>query len=177
MCKAGGAMFESLDSETDEQKAKKSVTVGEALGVYALILLLAFGSLVAFIALGDQPYGVQVATLISYLGAVFIWTFFKTRGINTSYSLSDSYVQEQVPRLLLIHALYLAAVFLLQTWALSVRSSLSDWWLTSSGRKGMPPFIFGQMLIGMAIGISEVVFLRTILARAKARSVKPLVLS
>jgi NADH:ubiquinone oxidoreductase subunit 6 (subunit J) len=127
-------MFESLDSQTGEQKAEDSVSVGEALGVYALILLLAFGSVVAFIALGDRPYGAQVATLISYSGAVFIWSFFKTRGINTSHSLSDSYVQEQVPRLLLIHILYMVALFLLQKAALSVRSSMSDWWLTSLGR-------------------------------------------
>ncbi len=159
-------MFESLDNTQKEQSADEPVTLKEALGVYVLILALCFGSLLAFILLHDRLYGIQYATLISYSGAVFIWTFFRTRGVKTRHKLSAPYVQEQLPRLLMIHCVYLLAIFFLETWALAIRPSMSSWWLTGQGRD-MPPFDFGLMLIGMAIGISQVVLSRRILGNAK----------
>ncbi|MGD0443744.1 MAG: hypothetical protein ABSA39_07395 [Edaphobacter sp.] len=160
-------MFESLDTTQEKQPAEDPVTVAEALGVYVLILALAFGSLVAFISIGDRPYGMQCATLISYSGAIFVWTFFRTKGVNTKHSLSAQYVQEQLPRLLMIHFVYLLAIFILETWALAIRPSMPSWWLIAQGRKGMPPFDFVLMLAGMAIAVSQIVLSRRILGRAK----------
>lgn len=164
-------MFEPLDATQKETPVEDPVTLAEGLGVYALVLGLAFGSLFAFISLGDQPYGIQFATLISYSGAVFIWTFFRTRGVRTKHSLSARYVREELPRLLMIHCAFFIAIFSLETWALDVRSSMPSWWLTAQGRKGMPPFDFALMLLVMGTAISEVFILRRILGRAKKRFV------
>ena len=159
-------MFESLDEAPKSQPEDDPVTGAEQLVVFVLILLLAFGSLILFILLGNRPYGMQGATLITYSGAVFIWTFFRTRGVHTKHSLSAQYVREQLPRLLIIHLIYLFCVFLLQTWALSIRPL----WLMSHGRRDMAPFDFSLMLTGMAIGVSQIVLCRRMLGRAKKES-------
>lgn len=161
-------MVERLDAGQKEFK-EDPVTGTEALGVYVLVLLLAFGSLFLFLFLGDRPYGIQWATIVSYSGIIFIWTLFRTKGVRTKHSLSAPYVLEELPRLLVIHLAYLLVVFFLETKALDVRSSMSRWWLTSLGRKGMPPFDFAVMLSGMALAISQIVLSRRILGRAKKK--------
>jgi hypothetical protein len=162
-------VFESLDSAEKPQHKEPPVTTGEALTVYVLILLVAFGSILAFILLGDQPYGMQYATLISYTAVVFVWTFFRTKGVNTKHDLSDPYVQEQLPRLLMIHFVYLLAIFLLETWAFSIRPTLPSWWLIEHGhgRRDMPPFDFALMVSGILIATSQIILSRRILGRAK----------
>lgn len=162
-------MFKSLDLGPEKQP----VTGAEALGVYVLILALAFGSLAVFIWLGDQLYGMQCATLISYSGAIFILTFFRTKGVSTRHSFAAPYVREQLPRLLIIHFVYVVGIFFLETWALAIRPSMSSWWLTGQGRKNMPPFDFALMLSGMAIGVSQIVLSRRILGRAKKKFFMP----
>ena len=160
-------MFESLDAEQQNQTMEDPVTVSEALGMYLLVLILFAISLFAFIALADQPYGTQCATLIVYSGAIFIWTFFRTRGVHTRHRLSAPYVREQLPRLLLIHCVFMVAVFALETWALSMQPFMSSWWLSSQSRRDMPPFTFAMMLGGMAIGTSQIVYTRRILGKAR----------
>jgi hypothetical protein len=162
----GPKVFEQLDSE-DEKDEKDKVSVGESVGVYFLILGVAFVSLLAFIILGNKPHGFQIASLISYSCVVFVYTFFRTRGINTRHSLEDEYVQRCLPRLLVIHCIYLAAVYFIVDGALSIRPSMSAWWLTYSGNKGMPPFDFALFLGIGVIAISQVVLSRTILSRSK----------
>jgi hypothetical protein len=159
-------MFEQLDSE-DRKDEKDKVTVGESVGVYFLILGVAAVSLFAFISLGSEPHGIQIASLISYSCVVFVYTFFRTRGINTKHSLEDEYVQRCLPRLLVIHCIYLTTVYFIVGWTLSIRPSMSAWWLTYSGNKGMPPFDFALFLGIGVIAISQVVLSRTILSRSK----------
>jgi ABC-type xylose transport system permease subunit len=163
----GVIVFEPLDTTKEKEPTEDPVTAGESLGVYGLILLLGFGSLAVFITLGNRPYGMQTATLISYSGVIFIWTFFRTKGVNTKHSLSAPYVLEQLPRLLMIHFAYLLALFVLETQALDIRSSMPRWWLVAQGRKGMPPFDFALMLILMVIAVSQIFISRRILGRAK----------
>ena len=164
-------MFESLDGTQEEQSAEDPVTFAEALGVYMLILALICVSVLAFVFLGDRRYGMQYATLICYSGSVFIGTFFRTRGVKTKYSLSAPYVQEQLPRLLMIHCVFLLAIFYMETWAFVIRPSMSSWWLTAHGSRDMPPFDFATVLIGIAIAFSQIVLSRHILGSAKRRFV------
>jgi hypothetical protein len=163
-------MFESLDTEREREQTDDPVTVTEALGVLVLILSVAFGSVFAFVALGDRPYGMQWATLISYSAVIFVWTFFRTRGVFTKHSLFALYVHEQLPRLLMIHFVYLLAIFLMETWALTIRPTMSGWWLTSSGRRGVPPFDSALMVSGLLTGASQIILNRRILGRAKKES-------
>lgn len=163
-------MFESLDDREKREQSKEPVTLGEALGVYVLILLLALGSVLLFITLREQPYGLQIVTAISYTGVVCVWTFFRTRGIKTKHSLGDQYVQDEVPRMLVIHLIYLVVVVLLQMLALRARPSLSPWWTRSDGPKGMPPYVAAMLYGPMVVAISEIVVARRLLARAKRRA-------
>ena len=167
MIEARRIVFDSLDTKQAKQAPDEPVTATEAFGVYILILALAFGSLAAFICLGDFAYGMQYATSLSYSGVIFVWTFFRTKGVKTKPSLSAPYVLDQLPRLLMIHLFYLSCIFFAETWAFAVRRTMSTWWLTSQGQRGMPPFDFVVMLTGMAIAISQIVVFRRILGRAK----------
>ncbi|WP_229669057.1 hypothetical protein [Edaphobacter acidisoli] len=159
-------MFEYFDIPEEKQPDEDPMTMTEGLGVAALYFALVVGSVLAFIFFGGRPYGMQYATLISYSGGVFIYIFFRPRGVNTRYRLSAQYVREQVPRLLMIHCVYLLAIFFLETWALAIRTSMPSWAVTGQGRD-MPPFVFALMLVGMAIGISQIILSRRILGNAK----------
>lgn len=156
-------MFEQLE-DTVEKDSTDKVTVAEALGVYLLLLFVFAVTICAFIALDKHPYGIQIATLTGYSGAVFVYTFFRTRGVNTKYSLLEPYVQQQLPRLLLIHCIYLLGIFFLETVALSFRPSMSNWWLDS---REVPPFDFALMIVGTFIAVSQVILSRRILSRSK----------
>ena len=162
-------MFDQLDSEERPARDEDPVTLGEAAGVYFLILLEAFVSLLAFISLRDQPHGMQIASLISYTGALFVLTFFRTKGVKTKHSLDEPYVQEQFPQLLGVHCIYLVTVYFVVGSAFSIRSSLPAWWLHSRGAKDMPPIDAALMLVIGGLGLSQVVLSRRILGRAKKR--------
>ena len=75
-------MFEQLDGP-ERKEEKDPVTLAEGFRVYVLLLILAFVSFIAFIVFDDVPHGTQYATIIAYSGVVFLYTFFRTRGINT----------------------------------------------------------------------------------------------
>ena len=159
-------MFEQLDT-SESNTAKDKVTVGESLGVYVLLLSLGFGSFLAFIMLENLPYGIQFASMISYSGFVFIYTFFRTRGIDTKHSLADFYVQRLLPRLLAIHCGYLAVLFAGESLVFWNRKYLSLWWTTSGDQRGMPPITFLLVLTFGAMAVSEVWLCRSLLSRAK----------
>lgn len=159
-------MFEELD-RSEPEKRGEGVTIGEALGVYALVLCVAFGSFIAFISLEDYPFGIQIASVIAYSGVVYVYAFFRTRGINTKHSLGDFYVQRVLPRLLAIHGGYLAVLCAGESIAIWIRNGLSPWWTTSSDQRGMPPITFVQFLVFAAMAISEIWLCRTLLAKSK----------
>jgi hypothetical protein len=91
-------------------------TLGEVL--ISMAMLLAVVIIYVFVAgfLDDQPHGMQIATLIGYSGAIFIFTFRRSHYVSTRYSVRAPYVQRQLPRLLLIHCVYLLALYVLGGW-------------------------------------------------------------
>jgi len=140
----------------------------EAAGSLFLILLFVFVvPLIAFGSLRHEPHGFQIATLITYTGIVFVFTFCRARWEFTSYSLDEPYVQEQVPRLVGIYFLYAIALYFGVGWALSIRASLSGWWLQSSDPKGTPPFDLVLLATIGAAALSQILASRRILGRAK----------
>jgi len=162
-------LFEQLDG-SERKEEKDPITVAEGLGVYVLFLILAFVSFIAFIVFDDVRYGTQYATIITYSSVVFVYTFFRTRGINTRYPLDEPYVQELFPRLLLIHGAFLALVLIVETSALTLRPSLSAWWVTSARTKDMPPFEIALFLAIGAIAVTQVILSRSQLSRSKKAS-------
>lgn len=158
------------DTEPEEPQPKEDkVTTAEALGVYFMIVLLALLSLVAFVNLAGRKHGIQIATMLSYSGAIFIFTFFRTRGVRTRYPLDEPYVQEQLPKLIGIHCLFLLGVDGIEAAAFAFSHHLSSWWFTTSDPKGIPPFQLSLMLCIGAIGVAQIILSRRILHRAKKR--------
>jgi len=51
----------------------------ESLGIYFGSLVVTFAALLLFIFLGDWPFGIQIATAITYTAAVFLFVFFTSR--------------------------------------------------------------------------------------------------
>jgi hypothetical protein len=105
------AMFEQLD---EPEKAPK-VSVGMSLGILGAYLLGAFGGFCLFISLGERPFGLQIATAITYTYFAFWYIFFPTRGLLEKYSLRNKTVQQQIPPLLAIHCALLILIFIGQT--------------------------------------------------------------
>lgn len=144
-------MFELL-SPTAKNVQDDPVTLREALGVYALLMTVVFVTVFAAVSLGDQPHGMQLAALIGYSGLVFTYMFFRTRGVPTRYSLAATYVQRQLPGLLLIHCAYLMMLYVVAGWTLERRPAL-------------PSFLLDVGFL--LIGLTQVIVSRTILSRAK----------
>lgn len=162
-------MTNQPDSDKQPQPRDDPDTFADvALNLFVIFLVM-FGSLFAFISFEGQPHGTQIATLISYTGVVFVFTFFRGRAEFAKYSLDEPYVQEQFPRLLGIHLACLLTIYFVQGWAFSIRTSLPSWWLQSSGSKDTGPF---DTVLTLGIGVmalSQIILSRIILGRAKKR--------
>lgn len=143
-----------MDKTTQEAQADP-YTLGEALISMAMLLAVMIIWFSVAVFLDDEPHGMQIATLIGYSGAIFIFTFRRSRGVPTRYSLRAPYVQRQLPHLLLIHCVYLLALYVVGGWILRMRLQLPD-----------RVEDFGLTLIGA----SQVVLSRTRLSRAKVQS-------
>jgi hypothetical protein len=138
-----------------ERTQEDPVTGRETLTVAALLVAVTCILVVASISLDDKPHGEQLAILIGYSGYVFVYTFFRTRGVPTRHGLGAAYVRRALPRLLLIHVAYLFVMFVLAGWALARRPQLP-----------LRLTIFGAILIAL----SQVFVSRTLLSRAKRAS-------
>jgi hypothetical protein len=93
-------MFEQLDDHPEEEP---QVSRAMTLGIAVAYLAGAFLGLCLFIALDGTPFGIQIATTITYTYFAFWYVFFPTRGLLEKYSLRDRKVQRQIPLLLAIH--------------------------------------------------------------------------
>jgi hypothetical protein len=147
------AMFEQLD---EPEKAPK-VSIGMSLGIFAAYLAGAFGGLCLFIALGERPFGIQIATAVTYTYFAFWYVFFPTRGLLDKYSLRNNAVQRQIPRLLAIHCALLISIFLGQTIWFAMKPRLLSYWLTEHGERG------GTFYAGVMFGSVVVVFFTQVL--------------
>jgi hypothetical protein len=132
-----------------------------------LFLFLTLGSVPLFLLLTKRPYGVQEASVVVYTIFVVFFTFAST-GTRTGknippYMFTCPAVKAQVSRLLWRHLGFLVALFALQTLALDVRPSLSDWWNTD--RKGTP-FELSLTLLCFGLGYAQVLTNRSLLDRA-----------
>ena len=162
-------MSEQPDSDKQQQPQEDPYSLADAGLGFFMILLVMFGSLIVFISLRGEPHGTQIATLITYTGAIFVSTFFRVRSGFALYSLDEPYVQEQLPRLLGIHLAYLLAVYFVDGWALSIQPSLSSWWVQPAGQKHTTPFDEALMIGIGSLALSQIILSRSILGRAKKR--------
>ena len=69
-------MFEQLD----EPQKKPHVSTAMTLGILAAYLVGAFGGFCLFIILSDRPFGIQIATAITYTYFAFWYVFSRREG-------------------------------------------------------------------------------------------------
>jgi hypothetical protein len=117
-----------------------------------------------FFLLMKQPYGLQESSAVSYTFSVAFLTFAATRNFRR-YLFTCPAVQPELPRLFLRHLGFLVVLFLLQSAALAVRPSLSEWW-NFPDSKGSTPFELALMLLCFGLGFAQVYANRSILERA-----------
>ncbi len=162
-------MFEQLD----EPQKKPHVSTAMTLGILAAYLGGAFGGFCLFIILSDRPFGIQIATAITYTYFAFWYVFFPTRGLLEKYSLRDKTVQQQIPRLFAIHCAFLISIFFGQTIWFAMKPHLSNNWATDRGAG--TPYVWVMIVSSIAFFFTQVLISRRILSRSldEARSVDP----
>ena len=126
----------SREAITKMRWMPSQVSVGQLLGAWAALLVGGLlGGLLAILML-DKPFGIPVAALVGYTGAVF---FFLFRDYEPSdgeaFSLRQKAVRQEIPRLLAIHAVFLVVVFIVLTIALSLRPFLPPSWFVRGGKR------------------------------------------
>jgi len=154
-------MFEQLD---DREKAPQ-VSPAMTFGILVAYLVGAFGGLCIFTVLGERPFGLQIATAITYTYFAFWYVFFPTRGLLEQYSLHDETVQRRIPLLLAIHCAFLILIFLGETIWFSMKPHLPSYWFAEHGRPVGPLYVFVVIGFVSVVFFTEVLISRRILSR------------
>lgn len=155
-------MFEQLD----EPKKPPQVSIAVSLGILGAYLVGAFGGLCLFIVLGERPFGVQIATAITYTYFAFWYVFFPTRGLLEKYSLQNKTVQQQIPLLLAIHCAFLIPMLLGQTIWFAMKRHLPSYWLTEPGKWGASLHVWVMIGSFVVVFFTQVLISRRILNRS-----------
>lgn len=131
-----------------------------------LILVMVPGSVILFILLENNPYGVQITSIVEYTSAVVLYTFSKSR-FQQRYLFGCPCVRLLLPRLVLRHFGFLVALVVLETEALRIRPHLPAFWLVDSGRRGsMPLFLTVLFILCASLALAQIISNRALLGRA-----------
>jgi hypothetical protein len=158
------AMFEQLDNPGESPQVKVSLAM--SLGILAAYIVGAFVAVCLFVILGEKPFGIQIATVITYTHFVFWYVFFPTKGMLTQYSLRNKLVQRRLPFLLAIHGAFLISIIVVQTIWFAVKFKLPTYWLAERGRRGQSLYEWAMMLFFVALFFTQVWISRGILDRS-----------
>jgi ABC-type transport system involved in cytochrome c biogenesis permease subunit len=139
----------------------------KALGTWLATFLAAVAAIILYIFLDDKPSGFQIATLITYTGAVFFFIFSHSRGWK-GYSLRQKAVQRELPRLLCIHVAFLGVLFAVLALAFWIRPRLSLFWIVQRGSTTRHSSFYEDVLILLCtlVGMTQILISRGILGRA-----------
>jgi hypothetical protein len=149
-------------SNDDESNSRGSLIQNFGFLGIPLVCILA---LALYFVLADKPFGIQVATLVAYTGYVFFFVFSNLRA-SKGYDLRQRAVRQKIPHLLVIHAVFLAIVFIGLTVALSLRPSLPPSWLEPRGRRGENWFELSILAIVFVTCMFQAQICRKILSRS-----------
>jgi len=150
-------MFEQLD----EPRKTPQISAAMKIGIAAAYLVGAFGGLCLFIFLGGRPFGIQIATAITYTYFAFWYVFFPTRGLLEKYSLRNKMVQQRIPLLLAIHCAFVISIFLGQTIWFATEPRL-----TEHGKSGGDLHEMVMIVSLVAVFFIQVLISRRILSRS-----------
>jgi hypothetical protein len=135
------------------------------LAVFVLLFFTVIGGGICLALLENQPYGIQLTSIVIDTAAVALYTFSRNRNGAQPFLLSCPVVRRQLPRLIRRHLCFLAALFLLQTTALEIRPSLPAYWITPSSRDASP-FSLVLGVVGACLAIVQILTNRSLLDRA-----------
>ena len=154
-------MFEQLD----EPPKTTQVSTAMTFGILVAYLAGAFGAFLLFIFLGDKRYGTQITTIIVYTYFAFWYVFFPTRGLLEKYSLRNTTVQRQIPRLLAIHCAFLILIVFGQTLLLEMKPHLPAYWFAEErGGRGAPLYFWVMFIPPIILFWAQVLISRRILS-------------
>jgi hypothetical protein len=109
-------------------------------GVFIVIPVMFLATVLVFIALRDNRFEIQIASIVAYTGSVFLFVFcdagpglaIKAKGTK-GFSLGEKAVRQKLPQLVCIHVVCLVVLFAGMTGAMWLRpravSLASRYWL------------------------------------------------
>ena len=138
------------------------------LGVFVVIPVTVLATLIVFVALRDNPFAIQIASIIGYTGSVFFFVFCDAgpgRAIGAKgtkgFSLGEKAVRQKLPLLVCIHFVSLVVLFAGLTGAMWLRPHTWSLWHLDTVY-----FDLVLLFIGMAIAFAQITFSRRLLGRA-----------
>jgi hypothetical protein len=137
-------------------------------GVFIVIPVMFLSTMLVFIALRDNPFKIQITSIVMYTGLVFFFVFcdagpghaIKGKGTK-GFSLGEMAVRQKLPQLVCIHVACLVVLFAGVTGALWLRSHVRALW-----RLDTDYFDSILLLAGAAIAFAQIHFFRRLLGRA-----------
>jgi hypothetical protein len=137
-------------------------------GVFIVIPVTVLATMLVFIALRDNPFEVQIASIIMYTGFVFFFVFCdagpgrarRARGTK-GFSLGEKAVREKLSLLGCIHAGSLVVLFVGVTREMRLRPRVWLLWHLDTDY-----FDFISLITGVAIAVVEIHFFRRLLGQA-----------
>lgn len=138
-----------------------------ALGKWVATVASTLASVFLFIALEGKPFGFQIASVVTYTGAVSFFIFCDSRGTK-GYSLRNEIVQQQLLRLSGVHAVFLVALLVGLKFAFWIKPRLSLFWVVERGSSSRHSSLYLDVLIvaSVALCFTEVWISRGMLGRA-----------
>ncbi len=121
--------------------------------------------------LADEPYGIQLASLVIDTAAVALYTFSGNQRLQP-YQFFCPVVRLQLPRLLRRHAGFLAALFILQTAAFQLRPQLPAYWVTAIVRSESP-FVIVLTILCASLAFAQILSNRSLLGHAHLELTPP----
>jgi hypothetical protein len=139
------------------------VSVTKSLVTWVVIMATATAAFVLAISLYKNPFVVQITSAFGYTAWVFFLIFCDSRAWR-GYSLRKKEVRQELPRLLSMHAAFLALLLLIETTALLARSSSPSNLRTEFGSKH-DTLAYVLIFTGVGIGTTQALIARRILSR------------
>lgn len=139
-------------------------------GVFIILIPVVLTTMFVFVVLRDNPFQVQIASVIGYTGGVFFFVFCdagpgrvitrKAKGTK-GFSLDEKAIRQKLPLLACIHAGSLLVLFGGVTGALWLSRHRWFIWYLDSGY-----FALILIVTGVAIAFAQIHFFRRLLGRA-----------
>jgi hypothetical protein len=160
-------------SHVDSERTRNSgFVLFKEFGVFIVIPFTFLTTMLVLIALRNNPFAIQLASIVAYTGCVFFFVFCdagpgrswsrKAKGTR-GFSLGEKVVRQELPRLMCIHAGFLAVLFAGLTGAMWLRPHTWSLW-----RLDTTYFDVILLLAEAAVAFAQIHFFRRLLGRARS---------